>query len=987
MRTDSNNKKLNKQQLEAIQHGKGPLLIIAGAGTGKTTVITERIKWLISKGFAKPSQILALTFTQKAAREMEERVDILMPYGYTQMWISTFHAFCERILRQEAVHIGLDPGFKLLSDTDATMLLRKNIFKMDLDYFRPLGNPTKFIQGMITHFSRLHDEDISSKEYLLWVQSTRGGKTKEEKLESKKYLELANAYKFYQELKVIEGLMDYGDLIGNTLKIFRQRKNILKEYQEQFKFILVDEFQDTNIAQNELLLLLSQKNKNITAVADDNQSIYKFRGAAISNVMSFRKHFPKAKLVVLTQNYRSTQEILDKSYQLIQHNNPDTLEVKEGINKKLQSKKKDPGEKMKLIYVDRVENEADEVAKEIKNLIGSDLNKERSDPLSWKDFAILLRANNHAEPFVRSFLRHGIPFQFLGPGQLFRQPEVKDLIAYLQVLQDFTNSVALFRVLSMSYFDIDNRDLTAVSNFSRKYNLSLFEGCEVILGLQEFENGKLPNIKKESKDKIKKIILMITKHLKLISKETAGQILYYFLEDTGMIKNILDFKFPLDEKKANNISKFFSKLKTYEVEHEDARVETVLDWIMLSMEMGESPQASDTDWAENDAVNILTVHSAKGLEFKVVFMGNLVSQRFPTVEKREQIPIPDKLIKEELPVGDYHEQEERRLFYVGMTRAKERLYFTAAKYYGEGKRDKRISPFVYEAIGEEAIINEDKSNESQLSIVDWKKDLPAGRQEKLPVKPLQISYISYSQIDAFKLCPLHYKLRYILKIEPPIFPAASFGISVHNALKDLYLLLKRGEKGSKEKLIDLLKKNWVREGYTTKAYENAMFVRGRKYLSDYFKKEFDPKTKTIVLEQPFTATIAAGKKILRIGGKIDRMDDLGSGKVEIIDYKTGRVPSQRQVNTDLQLSIYAIAVTQIREPPFQRKPEDVILSMYFFDSQEKITTVRTHEQIQEDKKKIFEWIEKIEHSDFKCSGNVICSSCEYRMFCNVYNME
>ena len=979
---------LNPEQIEAVEFGSGPLLIIAGAGTGKTTVITERIKWLISQDLARPSEILALTFTQKAAAEMEERIDILMPYGYTQMWISTFHAFCEKVLRESAVHIGLDPGFKIISDTDAIMLIRKNIFKLDLDYFRPLGNPTKFIKGMIHHFSRLHDEDISPKEYLArassFAKAAEDKQNEEEILEIKKINELAKAYQSYQELKIKEGLMDYSDLISNTLRLFRERKNILKEYQDKFKFILVDEFQDTNIAQNELLLLLSQKNKNITAVADDDQSIYKFRGAAVSNVISFRKNFPKSKLVVLTQNYRSTQEILDKSYQLIQYNNPDRLETKEGIVKKLRSSFPNRGDPIKFIFCDRVENEADEVAKEIKDQKINFKNAEGEELYNWKDFAILLRANSHAEPFVRSLIRHGIPFQFLGPGQLFRQPEVKDLIAYLHILSDIEDSVSLYRVLSMKYFDISSRDLIALASFARKYNYTLFETCEIIIKNKTPANVTLPNISKSTLEKLSKITSMITRHFDLLIKETGGQILYYFLEDTGMIKNILDYKFPLDEKKAANISKFFSKLKTYEIEHQDSRVDTILDWINLSTEMGESPLATDTDWTENDAVNILTVHSAKGLEFKVVFLVNLVSQRFPTVEKSEQIPIPDDLIKEELPRGDYHEQEERRLFYVGMTRAKERLYFTAAKYYGEGKRDKHVSSFVTETLGDEAIASNIPSNVNQLGLLEWKKE---AENDGFQRSPFKISYISYSQIDSFKLCPLHYKLRYILNIPPPVFPAASFGVSIHNTLKDFYLSYKRGEKITKDSLVELLEKDWIKKGYTTKSYETAMFERGRKYLLDYYQNEFDPKTKTIVLEQPFMATINNGQRSVKIGGKIDRIDDLGGGKIEIIDYKTGRVPSQRQVDTDLQLSIYALAVSEINEPPFDRNPKDVILSLYFFDNQKKITTKRSPSQIQSDKEKIFDWIEKIESSDFKCSGNIVCTSCEYKMFCNVYNEE
>ena len=231
---DKNKKvvRLNKEQLAAVKHKKGPLLIIAGAGTGKTTVITERIKYLIEKNLAKPSEILALTFTERAAREMEERVDIAMPYGYTNMWISTFHAFCDRVLRAEALHIGLDPRFKLMTEAESIQFIRSNLFGFNLDYFRPLGNPNKFIGGVLKHFSRLQDEDVAPSEYADYVKKLTGKKRKEEDVqEAIKWKELSGAYKKYEELKVKEGVMDFGDLIVKTLKLFRERKNILKTYQ------------------------------------------------------------------------------------------------------------------------------------------------------------------------------------------------------------------------------------------------------------------------------------------------------------------------------------------------------------------------------------------------------------------------------------------------------------------------------------------------------------------------------------------------------------------------------------------------------------------------------------------------------------------------------------------------------------------------------------------------------------------------------------
>ena len=977
---------LNSEQETAVHFGTGPLLIIAGAGTGKTTVITERIKHLIVSGFAKPAEVLALTFTEKSAREMEERVDQTMPYGYTQMWISTFHSFCERILKQEAVQIGLNPGYHLLSDADATQLIRKNLFKLELDYFRPLGNPTKFISGMLQHFSRLKDEDVSPSQYFEWVKtqnSELNDQIEEKLLEFKKYLELANIYKAYEELKVKEGLMDFADLIANTIVLFRSRPNTTENYRTKFTYILVDEFQDTNIAQYELIKLLAppRGTPNLTVVGDDNQSIYKFRGAAISNILRFKEDYPQARQIVLNQNYRSYQYILDGSYRLIKHNDPDTLESKMGISKKLHSlRTTDEKLEITLLHADRVENEADAVAKEIKNLKLIIKNGEQKKEYKWSDFAILVRANNHAEPFVRAFTRHGIPFQFLGPGQLFRQPEIKNLIAYLQVLVDFTHDPSLYRVLAMEYFNVSARDLVAVAGFARRYGVSLFEGIEVVIGEKQIEKIKAPEVSEASKQKLTTVMQMIKRHLSLLTKETAGQLLYYFLEDTGMIKNILEYKFPIDERSAQNIMKFFGKLKTYESEHDDASAATILDWIMLRMELGDSPQATDTDWTENDAVNILTVHSSKGLEFPAVFLVNLVSQRFPTRERSEQIPIPEALIRETLPEGDFHEEEERRLFYVGMTRARDRLFFTAADFYGEGKREKKLSPFVTEALGE---VNTDviKPTEEQLSLLDWKKT------ETDVVKnhtPHRVTYLSYSQIDTFRMCPLHYKLRYLMKIQPSPAPALSFGTSIHATLKDFYELVKSGEKVQPKNLEELLQKNWVREGYKDKQYEQAMWNKGMKFLEEFHKTEFRPEAKILALENSFTVVVTKTQNgFLKIGGKIDRVDDLGNGMIEIIDYKTGRVPSKRKLDTNLQLSMYAIAATQIKEAPFNRTPEQIKLSLYFFDTQEKISTTRTAEQLEKDMETIRKIAKEIETSDFKCSGSELCLNCEYKLFCGV----
>lgn len=949
----TSNLKLNKEQKEAIKFGEGPLLIIAGAGTGKTTVITERIKYLILGKYAKPSEILALTFTEKAAKEMEERVDVAMPLGFTQMWIMTFHSFCDKILRREALHIGLDPRYKLMTEAESVQLLRKNLFKLSLDYFRPLGNPNKFLSGMLQHFSRLQDEDVSPNDYLTWAKKQKAV-TDDEIIEIKKWLELAKAFKDYDEIKVKENVLDFGDLIVKTLKLFRDRPNILSEYQKQFKYLLVDEFQDTNYAQNELVKLLSEKGGNITVVGDDDQSIYKFRGAAVSNIIQFRKSFPKTKVVVLTENYRSTQEILDRSYDLIRFNNPDRLEEVEKIDKKLKSQIVKDGDKVEFIHSDRVENEADEIAKRILEI-------QKEEKYRWSDFAILVRANNHSEPIMRALGRHGIPYQFLGPGRLFKQPEIVDLISYLKVLYDYTDSVSFYRLLCIEHFGISGRELADLGNYARKNNVSLFEAAEKI-----------------GSEKVKKITEIINKHLDLVKKETAGQLLYYFLQDSGLLIKLLSPETAEAELRAKNISKFFDKLKTYEVDNEDARVPAVVDYLNLSMEVGESPLATNEDWTEINAVNILTVHSAKGLEFPVVFLINLVGQRFPTTERHEQIPIPEKLIKEVLPVGDYHLEEERRLFYVGMTRAKERLFFTAADYYGEGKREKKLSPFIFEALGDAVKpVEQTGKNLKQLSFLDYE---PVKAKTILGTEPVKIDYLSYSQIDTFQTCPMHYKLKYIYKVPTPPSASASFGASIHATLKDFFESVKKGEKPTDKLIFKLLEDNWVNVGYTTKKHERDFFEKGKLYLAGFLKQGFDPKNLPEAMEQPFTVPIG---KDLKIGGRIDRVDIFKDGSIEIIDYKTGAtIPTQREVDRNLQLSFYALAATKIPESPFGKTPDKIKLSLYFLDEQEKISTTRTAEQLEEATKETFKVRDEIEKSDFKCSNHMFCQmGCEFSLFC------
>lgn len=957
--------KLNPEQRTAVTYNNGPLLIIAGAGTGKTTVVTEKIKYLIAQGLTKPEEILALTFTEKASTEMEERVDIALPYGTFGLWISTFHAFCDRVLRSEALYIGLPYDFKLMTEAETYLFVKKNFWKFKLNYFRPHGNPYKFIEGLIQHFDRLKDEDVSNESYLNFAKS--------ENEESEKYLELANAYKVYEELKIKESVMDFSDLISTVLNLFRTRNSILQRYKKQFKYILLDEFQDTNLAQYELVKLLAPPAElpNLTAVGDDSQSIYKFRGAAISNILSFMKNYKKAKQVVLTKSYRCPQTVLDASYRLIQKNDPNTLESQLGISKNLVNFAGKKGESIECIVTDRFEDEAEKVIQFIKEY-------KKESKMEFKDFAILIRANKHSEAFVRALERYQMPYQFLGPGMLFQRPEIKDLIAYLKVLYDFTDSVSLYRVLSMDIWNLNARDIIALINLAKKSNISLFEQLEKI--------QEVSLINTDSKNKLISFVEMVHEQQKQIAKESAGQILYYFLEDSGILKKIIDYKSQQEEKKALNITKFFDKIKSFEASHEDASVFAVVDYLDLAMSMGESPLAAEVDWTENNAINILTIHSAKGLEFPVVILPNLVEGRFPSRERRDKIPIPDELIKEILPEGDYHLQEERRLFYVGLTRAKQKLILSAAHFYGEGKRERKPSPFIGEALGQDWKTNLlISATTSQIPLFEWSKKEKIESDLQVTTKSKTvIDYLSYSAIETFKICPLHFKLRYILRLSTPPSVAQSMGNSVHNALRDYYVSSKinqlKNKSDQRDFLWKLLEKNWIRQGYTSKQHQQESLEQAKKYLEAYLNTALHQTANPKYLEKSFSFRIDPSLKIL---GKFDRIDDLGEGNVEVIDYKTGlNIPSKREVDQNLQMTLYALAASQ--SGILGINVDKIKLSFYFFDTSTIISTVRTKQQLEDSKKNLIRIRDEIRESDFRCSKGVICENCEYKMFCNEY---
>ncbi|MEW6104326.1 MAG: ATP-dependent DNA helicase [bacterium] len=867
---------LNEEQREAVSHKGSPLLIIAGAGTGKTSVITKRIAWLITEEKIPSSEILATTFSDKAAYEMENRVDVLIPYGYTNYTISTFHSFGDRILRDNALEMGLPPDFKVLTNAEQVIFLRENLFGFPLKRYRPLTNPTRYLQALTKLIARCKDEDIKPSEYIEYVEALPS-ETEEDKDYKERQIELCYSYKKYEEMMRKNGFIDFGDQIVLVLKLFRENPHILKSYKERYRHILVDEFQDTNFSQFQMLKMLASE--NITVVSDDDQSIYKFRGAAISNILNFQSFFPNNKIIVLKKNYRSSQPILDTSYKLIQYNNPDRLEYKEGIDKHLIGRTQD-GKLPIFIHYEDGTGEADAIGKIIKEKIGQGENP--------SSFAILVRANSDAEIYKRTLNLLGIPSYFSGDTGLYFQPEVKTLIAFLRVINNPDDTLSLYYLSQSDIYQINQYDLARLMAESSNKKRSLWF---------VFNNPDI-EILEETKQIIERIKDEITRFISLSARLSPGEILYQFLS----LSYILELTGNLskeNERKLLNIGRFFEIIKNIQPLLRYNRIPELVSYLDLLIESGDDPGAVEPE-PEEELVKILTVHKAKGLEFKYVFIPHLVQRHFPSSDRPDLLEIPEALIKDILPSGDFHLQEERRLFYVAMTRAKDELYLSSARDYGT-KRPWKTSQFVSEALD---IPKEKPQSSPIMDKIEMVRDVEVeiGDKEKEGLITL-----SHYQIDDYITCPLKYRYVHILKGFIQKHPSVIYGNSLHQAISFYYKRKREKKPVSLSDIQNIFEKTWICEGFISREHEEKMIDEGKNVLSRFYEEEEKKGIIPTYVEMDFKVML---EDDIRLIGRFDRVD-IDGNNVLISDFKSGDITSQekadKRVKENLQLAIYAFA--------------------------------------------------------------------------------
>jgi DNA helicase-2/ATP-dependent DNA helicase PcrA len=883
---------LSSAQREAVVHGDGPLLIIAGAGTGKTTVLTRRIAHLISSKQARPEEILALTFTEKAALEMAERVDQLIPYGYAESWIGTFHAFGDRVLREVALEGGMNPEFRVLTRPEQVIFLRERLWRLPLSRFRPLGDPTRHLAHLLTLVSRAKDEDVTPAAYRAWAEARAAGARGEEQIdEAQRHVELAAFYETYQQLLAEAGVVDFGDQIHRTLGLLRERPALLARLRGRYRYVLLDEFQDTNHAQLEMVRLLAGEDApNITVVGDDDQAIYRWRGAAAANLLAFRRQYPGCREVVLSENHRSTRVILDAAGRLISYNNPYRLEVIAGIDKRLRSARSD-GPSVRHLHYDTVSAEADAVAAMVEQRLGQGFRP--------RDVAVLVRSNGDADPFLRALNMKSIPQRFSGSRGLYAREEVRLLVAFLRALANPEDSVSVFYLAACEIYGLPEVELLRLNQYARRKTRPLLE---VLRGLPD--NEDLAGVGGRARESAARLVADLERAAADVPRLRTGEVLYRYLQACGQLGRLAKEATASAEAKVKNIARFFETVKAYGDVAEHDRVPAFVAHLDLLREAGDDPAVAEAD-PDEDAVHVLTVHKAKGLEFPVVFLVGCAEGKFPVQRKGEPLELPPELVQERLSGGDPHLQEERRLFYVAMTRAKDELLLTSASDYGTA-RPRKVSRFAVEAL----------DLPSPAPAPRKSRALEALARHQPPPEPSaaaeprrdggELLRLSFRQIDDYRTCPLKYKYIHVLRVPLLTHHRVVYGNAIHQAVQQHFRARLEGRSFSEDELVAAFRRAWISEGFLSREHEERRLAAGEETLRRFHRGEAAQPLQPTGVEQEFSFYIEATRLLGRYDLVVAR-----DGRITILDFKTGLVDDSKKADErareSLQLDIYALA--------------------------------------------------------------------------------
>lgn len=948
---------------------------------------------------------------------MLERVEGLLGTYADRLEISTFHGFCNRFLGFHAVELGLPARFRLLDQTEAWVFFRTLLSELELTVHWNVADPTGCIEGFLRFISRAKDELVTPEAYAAYAA------TLEDPAQRRAAREVARVYRVYQRRMRAAGQLDFGDLVVETLRALRTRPRMLQALQAQYRAILVDEFQDTNVAQIELLKTLSATGEGLCVVGDDDQAIYRFRGASFASFLLMKEAFPQVRTLRLSQNYRSAGRILGAAERLIRHNEPDRYDPQ----KRLWTKNP-AGPPVEVLVVRDADQEAWEALALIRRLYQSQPEKERS----YGRIAVLYRAHAHRDRLVELLRSSEIPFVVRGGTALFEEASIKDLVAFLQLLQEPDRPVELLRLLAHPLWGIPTEELMALSRHARQRQVPLWE---VLRSRRELPLGRETG----------KAVLDFVEQLLHLRQEAVRSPILRLVEriaEESFFRTIFRLPASLEGGRLPKLTseavdpwlcltRFLRFVHRYSQAHPGAQDLSSFLWYLDSvLQAGAREQIveEEEEQEEPGRLRLMTVHQAKGLEFDWVVLLSLVANRFPSRSRPEPIPFPVELMKERLPQGDYHLQEERRLCYVACTRARLGLYL-----FTQDRAHHRSSLFVREilegaapqevrqqTLQPQAMAGE-KAGESLLVqspplILRGSSDFesltaertamallariralePAdeagftrlarrltqvagslrGRRRRLSEFPaLRIPVqekFSYTQLETYRYCPLKYLYAYIFRIPIKTTPEMAFGIDLHELLEQLYLQVMKGRTPSLTRLLALFEKLQLPGRYGEPAQEQSYRRLGKEILTAFYRAQGERFQVPLAIEKPFALKMGA----IRIQGVVDRIDPLEGGGVEVIDYKSGAPKERAGVEDQLQIRLYALACRDV----FELTPKRV--SFYYLRNNQRLSFEQELEGLDETRERILELTDKIRSGDFHPTPSRIkCRRCDFKALC------
>jgi DNA helicase-2/ATP-dependent DNA helicase PcrA len=964
---------LNEAQRRAITHGEGPLLVIAGAGTGKTRVITERIRHLLESDPALLGEnILGLTFTKKAAGEMKARVVKAVGDRGKDVVLATFHSFCETLLKE------IDPNRIALEPVDHWILLRRNLARLKLEKYRRLAEPGQFLTDFIQFFSRCQDELVSCADYQVYAdelaaeleaeKDTLDEDTCKERAEQVALQqEIARAYSASEEILRDKRAVAINGLITEAVALLKSDATKRRQLQEQFQHILVDEFQDTNIAQLELLHLLSNDSRNVVVVGDNDQAIYRFRGASFGSFKLFLQRFTNWRegqdstryRVALTENYRSTPNILRVATQAIGMN-----EVSPEFPKKVLQPSVPEGEKIRVVELESAEHEAAWVADELERI--------HKTGRRWKDFALLYRQHAHRDQVVEELSRRKIPF-VIAKLSILEHPLVRDVLAYLRLVAFPYDDIACARVLSAPAWHLHAPDIVRLAErAAKKRGTALYD-------ILQSPQSELPF--DPSHGAIPVLLQYLAAQRKSLRRRTAREIL------GGLVEwlEIAQLATTQDRKYVNQLDQF---VKDWEPKSETRGLPELLEYLDYFQQANGTISLEEE--APGDAVQLMTVHGAKGLEFPHVFLLRVNSRAFPAGDRAPLFEFPLKLMKEELPQGDFHIQEERRLFYVALTRAQERLTIATLT-----EKKNRVPIFIEDLLMDPAIKRRDirqlaprrkvveapnvpEKTQRELDLFAANQDPPKifcriaqWAEEFHPPCPEPMK-LSCSAVENYRKCPQQYAFGYLWSLKEGPRATLTFGSVMHTTIKRVMEQIRKGKRLPFDEVQRIYDTEWNSAGFEDEYQEAEYKKDGLEQLRTFHAAMLAEAPHVLEQEKGFELPLVNNVILI---GRMDQVNSLGRDDVEIVDYKTGKPKKEVDANKSLQLSIYALAAKEI----FEWNP--VRLAFYYLLNNSLQATTRDAKQIAAAEKIIQETAADIRGREFTAKPGYACRTCAYQPIC------